>query len=541
MKDEPFYFDDDAGKRHPTRDPSVRFSLSSNRSRHPQSDEWVLLGVGLQYVVDPPNPQKKKHRGRPCQLVEFNDSFDPDRALVTFLDGRGRSGVVDVSDLRPMNEQERASLGTAPWAPKPPPIPAARTSGLARTRFTAEDRRSRPAREDVEALWNASTRLDAPELASDPEATHFLGEFHRLFKTTPQWLAQPDVGRWLPSYDTLPCRWWGSKNESTFYRLALRAYEPDGTLACIHALLTKEDVGIKTGQPVGRVRTRWPRPYHTDGLLLADEVGAAALRGEPAPNLFGLLITGDVLDFLFMSSVAVSASPRLPGPLGVFCIPTGSTWDIFRQVRWPKEVICFYTAASRSNDSTGTQRKLEEVLGPDVIVQELKILPKEGGGIPPVDKSGTGEAQAPSAPLPEEKSSTAAAGEKPGGGPSDVPRSERGPTRGPKPTDWTGTVSRSTGGGASTYVFRFGSTDVWKVGWTSHVDERLAEVNKHVPVEVTLAGWERALEHPHPSGTEAYAMEQRILQLLDEHRTDGERVRCAEEDVRNAWALALRG
>lgn len=540
MKSEPFFFGDDGGKRQPTRDPSFRQFVTPHWKGKPRSGEPVLLGIGLQYVVAPLNPKKKKHRGRPCQIVEFNDNFNPDQVRVTFLDGQGGRGIVEVTDLRPLNDEERATLGAAPWAPKPARVPVARTTGLDRTTFTKEDRGARPPQEDVEKLWNASTRLDATELASDAEAIHFFSGFHRQFKATQQSIGQPDIARWLPSYDALPCRWWGSRNDSTFYRLAVRAYEPDGTLASLHALLTKEDRGLKTGRPVGRVGTRWPKPYHTDGLLLADDVGVAALRGSPPKGLFGLLITTNAIDFLLASAFVFRARQLRPGSMGVLCVPTGATLDNFRQVHWPKDAICFYCSPDVTKDCAPALRKLEEVLGPDVIVQEFKPSPRRDGKRPPSTMGGVEPAQVHPAPDTTRKTATAVDDTALDERSSKAPRPERGPTRGPKPTDWAGMVSRSVGGSAYTYAFRFGSSEVWKIGWTENIDERLSSVNKHVPMEVTQAAWEPTLAHPHPSKADAYAMEQRLLELLNKHRTNGERVRCTEAQIKEAWALVLR-
>lgn len=117
----------------------------------------------------------------------------------------------------------------------------------------------------------------------------------------------------------------------------------------------------------------------------------------------------------------------------------------------------------------------------------------------------------------------------------------RSPTHGPRPVDWTHTVSHALGSPALTYVFRFGKRDLWKIGWTTDLKTRLSAVNKHVPSEVTGEEWVPALSNQHLTEEAAHAMEQRLLDLLEKHRTRGERVRCTEKDIRSAWSSAFRG
>lgn len=68
--------------------------------------------------------------------------------------------------------------------------------------------------------------------------------------------------------------------------------------------------------------------------------------------------------------------------------------------------------------------------------------------------------------------------------PASIPRhSDPSPTTGPRPSEWT-SVMRRKDGPASTYAFRFGDTDLWKIGFAARVEARLQEVNRHVPVEL---------------------------------------------------------
>lgn len=117
--------------------------------------------------------------------------------------------------------------------------------------------------------------------------------------------------------------------------------------------------------------------------------------------------------------------------------------------------------------------------------------------------------------------------------------SATGPTRGPAPSSWSGTVARDANAAATTYALRFGDRDVWKIGHAQDVAGRLAEVNKHIPHEVLGERWSVAWKQTWPSQMAAYEMEQRVLTLLSARRTEGERVRCTEVELRAAWIGAM--
>jgi hypothetical protein len=117
--------------------------------------------------------------------------------------------------------------------------------------------------------------------------------------------------------------------------------------------------------------------------------------------------------------------------------------------------------------------------------------------------------------------------------------SAAGPTRGPVPSSWSGTVSRDANANATTYAFRFGNRNVWKIGHAQDVAARLLDVNKHVPYEVLGERWSIAYQQRWPSQTAAYEMEQRLLVKLMPQRTEGERVHCTENELRSAWSAAI--
>ena len=63
----------------------------------------VTLRVGHDYIIEPINPIKQRHRGRRCRLLEFVLSERDHKttiAKVKFLDTQ-RAGLVDLDDLVP--------------------------------------------------------------------------------------------------------------------------------------------------------------------------------------------------------------------------------------------------------------------------------------------------------------------------------------------------------------------------------------------------------------------------------------------------------
>jgi len=106
---------------------------------------------------------------------------------------------------------------------------------------------------------------------------------------------------------------------------------------------------------------------------------------------------------------------------------------------------------------------------------------------------------------------------------------------GPVPSQWAAWVEHGIDRPAQAYVFRFGDTDVWKIGWSVDPSKRLAEVNRHIPVEVLGAGWRLAHVASCPDMRQARALEQRALAVFAEHRTAGERLRCAADLLDRRW------
>ena len=86
---------------------------------------------------------------------------------------------------------------------------------------------------------------------------------------------------------------------------------------------------------------------------------------------------------------------------------------------------------------------------------------------------------------------------------------------------------------------RFGDSSIWKIGRTTDLGTRLAQVNDHIPVELLGQSWQVSLTHEWLTSVEAQAMEQRVLSYLSMHRTQGERVKCTKAELEEAWKASL--
>jgi len=114
-----------------------------------------------------------------------------------------------------------------------------------------------------------------------------------------------------------------------------------------------------------------------------------------------------------------------------------------------------------------------------------------------------------------------------------------GPTRGPQPTSWSGTVSRNANQPAITYALQFGNRNVWKIGHAVDVDARLTVVNTHGPHEVLGEHWHIVLQEPWPTESTAHTMEQALLRALRTKTSVGERVTCTRKRLEGAWNSTL--
>ncbi len=110
-----------------------------------------------------------------------------------------------------------------------------------------------------------------------------------------------------------------------------------------------------------------------------------------------------------------------------------------------------------------------------------------------------------------------------------------GPTTGPKPVSYEAIIVRSLGVESFTYMLRFGDADLWKIGHTQNVAARLAEVNRHIPIEVIGHAWKLFARRAFANSLAAYEAEQKLLGELADCRTQGERVQGSRERVIHAW------
>ena len=110
-----------------------------------------------------------------------------------------------------------------------------------------------------------------------------------------------------------------------------------------------------------------------------------------------------------------------------------------------------------------------------------------------------------------------------------------GPTTGPRPSSWTGIVSRDATQASFTYAFQLGNRDLWKIGHATDVRARLTEINKHVPHEVIGEQWRLALQQEWATEVDAYNMEQRVLEALRTSTSVAERVACSRQRLERTW------
>lgn len=114
-----------------------------------------------------------------------------------------------------------------------------------------------------------------------------------------------------------------------------------------------------------------------------------------------------------------------------------------------------------------------------------------------------------------------------------------GPTTGPIPSSWSGATGRDVNRTAFTYALRFGTTEIWKIGHAVDIQERVKQVNWHIPSEIIPERWSLKFQQRWENETDAYGMEQRVLGALVKHRTEGERVRCTEAELLSAWLIGI--
>jgi hypothetical protein len=166
----------------------------------------------------------------------------------------------------------------SPAAPPAPPRPPTTPSPLVR-----------PPRAELDALWAASAEVDAtgPASEEDLDVCRFLAR-RRWWPPT---IAQLGVCRVLPLEHAWPS-WWPA-SWARAWRLAVLAFEADGTPAALHAR------AVTDATP----KSRWPyggrdRAYAFSRLLFADAGGQALLRGERPARCEAVVLVEGITDFL---------------------------------------------------------------------------------------------------------------------------------------------------------------------------------------------------------------------------------------------------
>lgn len=115
------------------------------------------------------------------------------------------------------------------------------------------------------------------------------------------------------------------------------------------------------------------------------------------------------------------------------------------------------------------------------------------------------------------------------------------PTTGPTPSSATYAVEKSAMQASWTYAMRYGTTNIWKIGHTTSLVGRLAEINMHIPHEIDVPLWKVELQQRWDDAITAHAMEQDVFDILNSKRTTGERVNCTQRELTTAWQRAFVG
>ncbi len=223
----------------------------------------------------------------------------------------------------------------------------------------------RPPADEVAALWNSARPVTTahPRCAGVPEAARDADAALALFLARrglhPADLAPLDVARALPlagEYD-FPA-WWPSRWTAT-WRLAVAAYEADGTLASLHAR------GVL---PEAEPKTRWPLGHAAGELLLADPGGLAVLRSQPAPSLEAVWLAEGLTDLL---ALALEAQAR--GSRWAVLAATSGGFRALARVRWPAGVVAL---VATDGDAQGNKyaAEIRAALPPTVDVRRTDLL-----------------------------------------------------------------------------------------------------------------------------------------------------------------------
>ncbi len=85
------------------------------------------------------------------------------------------------------------------------------------------------------------------------------------------------------------------------------------------------------------------------------------------------------------------------------------------------------------------------------------------------------------------------------------------------------------------YAFRFGKRDVWKIGNSYNPDERLDQVNKHIPDVVLNEKWAIYARQKLQSAKQAFDIETQMKEAMKSYSIGGEMFSCKEQILNDKW------
>jgi hypothetical protein len=92
---------------------------------------------------------------------------------------------------------------------------------------------------------------------------------------------------------------------------------------------------------------------------------------------------------------------------------------------------------------------------------------------------------------------------------------------------------------AEVYLIRFAKRNIWKVGWAFKAEQRILDINKHIPSELTSENWSIVRTFRCENQFEAYYREQYIFSEIKSRNINiiNERFQLSEQITLNYWAM----
>ncbi len=113
-------------------------------------------------------------------------------------------------------------------------------------------------------------------------------------------------------------------------------------------------------------------------------------------------------------------------------------------------------------------------------------------------------------------------------------------TVGIPPTYGTTTHVRTPRDHSYTYILHYDDSTIWKIGYTDDLEQRIGDINKHLPWEYTNVKWNLEYFQKWENSNDAFKMEQLMLEKLANHRGEGERVCCTRDMLEKTWENILK-